>query len=59
MDFPPDTPVSPEGGGPGGCQNATRDCDFTDLLSSALVGGDPETPVFTALAGDDVRFRVL
>ena len=59
MDFPPDTPGSPEGGGPGGCQNATRDCDFTDLLSNALVGGDPETPVFTATAGDDVRFRVL
>ncbi|MEE8522821.1 MAG: copper oxidase [Thermoanaerobaculia bacterium] len=37
----------------------TRNIDFTDLLTNALVGGDPETPVFTATAGDQVRFRVV
>ncbi len=36
-----------------------RDVIYTDLLTNALVGGDPETPVFTAVAGDQVRFRVL
>ncbi len=37
----------------------TRTLDFTDALSNNQVGGDPETPVFTAIAGDEVRFRVL
>ncbi len=37
----------------------TRDFDFTDVLSNSKVGGDPETPVFTAKAGQQVRFRVL
>jgi hypothetical protein len=37
----------------------TRNFDFTNVLTNALVGGDPETPVFTARAGQQVRFRVL
>ncbi len=37
----------------------TRNVDFTDSLSNGLVGGDPETPVFTAYRGENVRFRVL
>jgi len=38
---------------------ATRNFDFTAVLANSQVGGDPETPVFTAKAGDQVRFRVL
>jgi hypothetical protein len=37
----------------------TRTFDFTNVLTNALVGGDPQTPVFTARAGDQVRFRIL
>jgi hypothetical protein len=37
----------------------TRNFDFTNVLTNALVGGDPQTPVFTARAGQQVRFRVL
>lgn len=48
MNYPPQTPLS-----------ITRDFDFTNVLTNAQVGGDPQTPVFTAKAGDNVRFRVL
>jgi hypothetical protein len=37
----------------------TRNFDFTNVLTNALVGGDPQTPVFTARAGQEVRFRIL
>lgn len=37
----------------------TRTLDFTNALSNSQVGGDPETPVFTAEAGTPVRFRVV
>jgi hypothetical protein len=37
----------------------TRDFDFTNVLTNVQVGGDPETPIFTARAGDKVRFRIL
>jgi hypothetical protein len=37
----------------------TRNIDFTNSLTNAQVGGDPQTPVFTARAGQQVRFRVL
>lgn len=47
MGFAADTPLE-----------QTRDEDFTDVLSSA-VHGDPETPIFTATAGEPVRLRVL
>jgi hypothetical protein len=48
MGFAPDAP-----------NTVTRNVVFTDLLTNAQVGGDPETPVFTAAAGDRVRFRLL
>ena len=48
MGYPPQTPFS-----------LTRDFDFTNVLTNAQVGGDPETPIFTARAGDNVRFRIL
>jgi hypothetical protein len=54
MGFAPDMPLTGEGGGP-----ATRDLDFSNVLSDSQVGGDPATPVFWAAAGSDVRFRVL
>lgn len=37
----------------------TNTFDFTNVLTNAQVGGDPQTPVFTARAGQEVRFRVL
>ncbi len=37
----------------------TRNFDFTNVLTNAQVGGDPQTPVFTASAGQEVRFRIL
>jgi len=37
----------------------TRNFDFTNVLTNAMVGGDPQTPVFTAQAGVPVRFRIL
>ncbi|HKV36256.1 MAG TPA: hypothetical protein VJP89_18100, partial [Pyrinomonadaceae bacterium] len=37
----------------------TRNFDFTNVLTNAIVGGDPQTPVFTARAGQAVRFRIL
>jgi hypothetical protein len=40
--------------GPTADAAATRTVDFTDAFA-----GDPVTPLFTAKAGDEVRFRVL
>ncbi|HEX5727484.1 MAG TPA: hypothetical protein VFX98_18575, partial [Longimicrobiaceae bacterium] len=37
----------------------TRTLNFRNSLKNSLVGGDPKTPVFTATAGQAVRFRVL
>jgi len=46
--FAPDTPLV-----------ATRELVITDILTNGQVGGDPETPIFTAAVGEEVRFRVL
>jgi hypothetical protein len=48
MGFAPDTPLE-----------QTRNFDFSAVLSNGQVGGDPQTPVFVARVGEDVRFRVL
>lgn len=48
MGFAPDTPLE-----------KTREYDFTDSLSNFQVAGDPVTPVFTAMAGQTVRMRLL
>jgi hypothetical protein len=49
MNYPVDTPFE-----------RTRDFDFTNVLTNAIVGGeDPQTPIFTAQAGQAVRFRIL
>jgi hypothetical protein len=48
MNYPPDTLFE-----------NTRNFDFTNVLTNAQVGGDPQTPVFTARAGQQVRFRIL
>jgi hypothetical protein len=37
----------------------TRTLDFTNSLTNAQVGGDPQTPVFTAKAGTPTIFRFL
>jgi hypothetical protein len=39
--------------------HTTRTLDFTKVLSNDQVGGDPETPIFTAAPGRKSRFRVL
>ncbi|MFQ5719441.1 MAG: copper oxidase [Acidobacteriota bacterium] len=47
--FAPDTPLT-----------QTRDrTDMDQAVSNTLVGGDPQTPIFLANAGDAVRFRLL
>lgn len=38
---------------------STRGMQLGDVLSNDQVGGDPETPVFTASVGTPVRFRLL
>jgi hypothetical protein len=48
LGFEPDTPLE-----------ETRDFIFTNVLTNAVVGGDPVTPVFTASAGAATRFRLL
>ncbi|HSD45488.1 MAG TPA: hypothetical protein VLB87_02665, partial [Pyrinomonadaceae bacterium] len=48
MNYPPETPFT-----------TTRTFDFTNVLTNAQVNGDPETPIFTATAGQAVRFRIL
>ena len=48
MNYPPETPFT-----------TTRTFDFTNVLTNAQVGGDPQTPIFTAQAGQAVRFRIL
>src|SRR4026207_2183873 len=48
MNYAPQTPFE-----------ITRDFDFTNVLTNAQVGGDPQTPIFTAQAGQAVRFRIL
>ncbi|HSL83410.1 MAG TPA: copper oxidase, partial [Thermoanaerobaculia bacterium] len=47
MGFAPETPLE-----------VTRGFDFTKVLSNDQVGGDPETPVFTAKVGTQTRFRL-
>ena len=42
MNYAPETPFE-----------KTRNFDFTNVLTNAQVGGDPQTPVFTAQAGQD------
>ena len=48
MAYPPETDF-----------NVTNTFDFTNVLTNAQVGGDPQTPVFRAKVGDQVRFRIL
>ena len=48
LGFAPDTPLS-----------QTKNQIFTNAVSNSQIGGDPETPIFWAHAGDQVRFRVL
>jgi hypothetical protein len=48
MAYAPETPF-----------DVTNTFDFTNVLTNAQVGGNPKTPVFTALAGQQVRFRIL
>jgi hypothetical protein len=48
MNYAPETPFE-----------KTRTFDFTNVLTNAQVGGEPQTPIFTAQAGQQVRFRIL
>ncbi|HVF57402.1 MAG TPA: hypothetical protein VM934_14710 [Pyrinomonadaceae bacterium] len=59
MGFEPDTPLNSEADN-GDLRKPTRDYDFTDVLTNKQIGGlDPETPVFTATVGDQVRMRLV
>jgi hypothetical protein len=61
MGFDPNAPLTgPEPGAPFDPRTPTRNYDFTNVLSNSQIGGyDPETPIFTASAGQDVRVRLL
>jgi hypothetical protein len=61
MGYAPETPLtgSTDFGEPIISSLFTKDIDFTNVLSNALVGGDPQTPIFTAKAGTPVRLRLL
>jgi hypothetical protein len=61
MGYPPETPLtgSTDFGDPIISSLFTKDIDFTNVLSNALAGGDPQTPIFTAKAGTPVRLRLL
>ncbi|HEV2704918.1 MAG TPA: hypothetical protein VGV59_03280 [Pyrinomonadaceae bacterium] len=62
MGYAPNAPLSAGEGGADdgdGSSFSTRQVDFTNAFSNSQVGGDPVTPVFTAKAGQQVRFRVL
>jgi hypothetical protein len=50
MGYEPNRPLTGTGG--------TLELDFTNALSNTLIGGDPQTPVFTATVGNPVRFLV-
>ena len=39
--------------------NVTRTFDFSSAFSNEKVGAEPQTPIFTAKAGQQVRFRTL
>jgi len=47
--YPPDDPLG----------NIRQRTDLYKAVSNSLVGTDPETPIFKAARGDDIRFRVL
>ncbi|MDT7687788.1 MAG: manganese oxidase [Acidobacteriota bacterium] len=62
MGFAPDTPLTggADPGQPIDTRTPTRDYEFSDVLSNSKIGGyDPETPVFTATVGQDVRMRLV
>lgn len=56
MGYAPETPLN---GGHGGTGLTTVDIDFTRVLSNSQVGGDPQTPIFTAKAGTPIRLRLV
>jgi hypothetical protein len=39
--------------------DAANELDLQAVLSNGRVGGDPRTPIFTAKAGQEVRFRLV
>ncbi|HSM85915.1 MAG TPA: hypothetical protein VLT16_07190, partial [Candidatus Limnocylindrales bacterium] len=61
MGYPPETPLTGmnDFGEPITSSLFTKDIDFTNVLSNAQVGGDPQTPIFTAKAGTPIRLRLL
>lgn len=61
MGYPPEAPstIATDFGDPITSSLFTKDIDFTKVLSNGQVGGDPQTPVFTAKAGTPVRFRIV
>jgi len=57
MGYAPEAPLNPAHGA---CAPlCTKDVDFTRVLTNSLVGGDPQTPVFTATPGQAIRLRLV
>src|SRR5262249_17779094 len=57
MGYAPEAPLTPKDGA---CVPlCTKDVDFTNVLSNALVGGDPQTPVFKATPGQAMRLHLV
>ncbi|HSM86919.1 MAG TPA: multicopper oxidase domain-containing protein [Candidatus Limnocylindrales bacterium] len=57
MGYAPEAPLTPKDGA---CSPlCTKDVDFTNVLTNAKVGGDPQTPVFTATPGQAIRVRLV
>ncbi|HEX7150208.1 MAG TPA: copper oxidase [Thermoanaerobaculia bacterium] len=48
FNYAPETPLE-----------VTRTFNFANAFANEKIGGDPQTPVFTATAGQPVRFRLL
>jgi hypothetical protein len=60
LGFMPDIPFSTKDAREQGFVFSTRDMDFSNAVSNSQIGGfDPVTPIFTATAGQAVRFHIL
>jgi hypothetical protein len=44
---------------PGAAEGVAATFDFTNSLANSQVGGDPQTPIFTAAPNEAIRLRVL
>ena len=59
--YPVETPLTgtSDFGDPVTSSLYTKDIDFKNVLSNSQVGGDPQTPIFQAHAGNAIRLHLL